>query len=207
MRAILDTMQNWVDNTQTRVPGYRDRIVHISHNDMEGGLNLAMPPKTLTKLTERGRQAGRLLLDAYTHGPESERSADPCRPGQTLPPRVVSWENHRWVRLRTTLSLLSDAVTDFGEQLTDQYAEDLAAAIAQAPSYPFTNQSQQALGRDVAAGLRRLAAEIEAAESTGPNVPLEVDAPSPAPVLRIAPGGVRPAERAQVPDGGRNGSP
>ena len=40
-------MQNWVDNQQTRVPGYRDRIVHISHTDNEGGMNLAMPPEVL----------------------------------------------------------------------------------------------------------------------------------------------------------------
>jgi len=36
--SIVRTMQNWVDNTQTRVPGYRDRIVHISHTDAEGGM-------------------------------------------------------------------------------------------------------------------------------------------------------------------------
>lgn len=200
LKAILDTMQNWVDNTQSRVPGYRDRIVHISHNDKEGGLNLSMPPETLGILTERGRQAGRLLLHTYTHGPERDRVPDPCRPGKTLPARVVSWENHRWVRLRTSLSLLSDAVTDFSGQFTEEYAADLAAAVAAAPGYPFTNQTQQALARDVVAGLRKLATDIEAAEKAGPNVPLAVDAPSPAPVLRIAPG-ARPAEGADDQDG------
>ncbi|WP_165807008.1 patatin-like phospholipase family protein [Nocardioides currus] len=194
LTAILDAMQNWVDNTQTRVPGYRDRIVHISHNDDEGGMNLAMPPETLARLAERGRQAGRLLLDTYTHGPEEDRVPDPCRPGQTLPRRVVSWENHRWVRLRTSLALLSDAVTDFAEQLTPDYADDLASPFGDAPSYQFTNLDQQALARSLVADLRRIAADIESAEASGANVPLEVGAPRPAPVLRIAPA-VRASER------------
>lgn len=186
--AILDTMQNWVDNTQTRVPGYRDRIVHISHNASEGGLNLSMPPDTLDRLAERGRQAGRLLVHAYTHPPEAQPTADPCHPGDTPLRRVVSWENHRWVRLRTSLALLSDAATDFSEQFSKAYADDLAARVGAAPSYPFTNETQQGLARDLVTGLRSLAATIEAAEAANARAPLETEAPSPAPVLRIAPG-------------------
>src|SRR5262245_36269585 len=34
--AVIDTMQNWMDNAQTRVPGYRDRIVVIKHTAKEG---------------------------------------------------------------------------------------------------------------------------------------------------------------------------
>lgn len=30
VHAILVTIQNWSDNDQSRVPGYRDRIVHVS---------------------------------------------------------------------------------------------------------------------------------------------------------------------------------
>lgn len=215
LKAILDTMQNWVDNTQTRVPGYRDRIVHISHSKDEGGLNLAMPPETLAILTERGRQAGRLLLHTYTQPPDTVipgtgPTEDPCRPGETLLPRVVSWENHRWVRLRTSLSLLSDAVTDFSGQFTEEYAADLARDRAQAPGYKFT-QGQLDLARSLvdgggqppavfAAGLRQLAADIEAtievAKEKGRDVGLDNGAPSPAPVLRIAPGSRRPADTA-----------
>jgi len=37
-----DTMQNGMDNMLSKAPGYRDRIVHISHTKDEGGLNLDM---------------------------------------------------------------------------------------------------------------------------------------------------------------------
>ena len=221
--AIADTMQNWVDNQQTRVPGYRDRIVHIAHTDDEGGLNLAMPPEVLDRLAERGRCAGERLVDYYT-----------TPPGVALPPghhdraagggaadpegRVVSWENHRWIRLRTSLALVSDAIDSLGDRFDDGYADDLAAPLDAAPSYPFKNLDQQALaqalmsgasgpagaaGQDprvrLTAGLRQLALEIDAVEARGANVPLDVGGPSPAPVLRMSPGG-RPADRRPTSD-------
>src|SRR5439155_23097721 len=44
LSAILAAMQNWSDNTQARLPGYRDRIATVTLTDEEGGLNLNMPP-------------------------------------------------------------------------------------------------------------------------------------------------------------------
>ena len=220
LRAIVDSMQNWVDNQQTRVPGYRDRIVHISHTDDEGGMNLAMPPETLRRLAERGRCAGERLVDYYTNPPENgpgravSDSAGP-EPGG---PRVVSWENHRWIRLRTSLALVSGAIQSMSAQFDDDYAADLDAPIGSAPGYPFRNLDQQALAQalmnrsstsltpgdgeprvTLPTGLRELADAIREVESRGPNVPLDVGRPRPAPVFRIAPGG-RPAARSAGPD-------
>jgi hypothetical protein len=188
--TIVRTMQNWVDNTQTRVPGYRDRIVHISHTDEEGGMNLAMPPETLRRLTERGRCAGERLWAYYT-----------TPPGQPLPvaeldaldgaestPRAVSWENHRWVRLRSSLALAADAIESMSDAIDDSYTGDLAADLGSAPGYRFANKDQQALAQSLAAGLRRLTDEAAAIAARGLKVPLDVGAPSPAPTLRIAPG-------------------
>jgi predicted acylesterase/phospholipase RssA len=207
--TIVRTMQNWVDNTQTRVPGYRDRIVHIAHSDKEGGLNLGMPPETLARLTERGRCAGERLWAYYT-----------TPPGEPLPveelerldqaestTRVVSWENHRWIRLRTSLALVADAINAMSNAMDDHYTDDLMADIDEAPGYRFANKDQQALARALmlgasgttspnyppslvrlSAGLRQLAEEISNVERRGAKVPLNVGAPSPAPTLRIAPG-------------------
>ena len=40
--AIKDAMQNWRDNAQASLPGFRDRIVSLKLAQGEGGLNLAM---------------------------------------------------------------------------------------------------------------------------------------------------------------------
>jgi hypothetical protein len=193
LRAIADAMQNWVDNSQTRVPGYRDRIVHISHTDDEGGLNLDMPETVLERLTERGRCAGERLVGFYTNPPGVPLpEADPEGSNPTSPKRVVSWENHRWIRLRTSMALVSDAVQSMGERYDAAYAADLAAPIARAPSYPFNNLDQQALARQLMTSLTQVSAHIRDAERGNPNVPLGKGAPSPAPALKVVPG-VRPA--------------
>lgn len=94
--AILDTMQNWMDNAQTRVPGYRDRIVLVKHTKEEGGLNLDMPKDRITALARRGMHAGRFLVRRFSG--ESERN-----PGDQL-----SWDTHRWVRFRSLMPLVED---------------------------------------------------------------------------------------------------
>ena len=48
--AMVDTMQCWNDNLTILHPGYRDRIVHISHTDDEGGMNLNMPRQIIERL-------------------------------------------------------------------------------------------------------------------------------------------------------------
>ena len=40
---VVRTMQNRVDSAQMRVPGYRDRVVHVKFTKEEGGMNLSMP--------------------------------------------------------------------------------------------------------------------------------------------------------------------
>jgi hypothetical protein len=56
-RSILDTMQNWMDNSQSRVPGYRDRVVHVSHTEAEGGMNLTMPEPVIGRLNGTTRRS------------------------------------------------------------------------------------------------------------------------------------------------------
>ena len=49
LRALIYTMQSWLDGIQLTAPGYRDRIVHIRHTESEGGLNLNMDPKVIDR--------------------------------------------------------------------------------------------------------------------------------------------------------------
>jgi hypothetical protein len=84
MAAIFDTMQNWADNEQTHIPGYRDRIATVLHTKQEGGLNLNMDPKDINRLAARGRIAGKVLTNDF------------------------DFENHRWIRYRSVMELLED---------------------------------------------------------------------------------------------------
>ena len=82
--SIVNTMQNWVDNTQMRLPGYRDRVVHVHLTDDEGGMNLDMPRERIRALTARGEAAGRKLATEF------------------------DWDRHRWTRYRTVMDQLRE---------------------------------------------------------------------------------------------------
>ena len=111
--AILDTMQNWSDNAQARVPAYRDRIVTIYHTKDEGGLNLDMPDAAVKAMSARGRCAGAALV------------------------RDFDFDNHRWVRFRSFMELFEDMLpqirTAFTAQPSDARAFD--DLINDPPSY------------------------------------------------------------------------
>jgi hypothetical protein len=82
---MVETMKNWNDTMTARAPGFRDRIVHLSHTPEEGGLNLDMPADMITRLSERGAAAGHKLIEKFT--------------------KDVNWDKHLWVRYRTALGM------------------------------------------------------------------------------------------------------
>ena len=82
VKAIVETMQNWVDNTQMRLPGYRDRVIHVHLTDDEGGMNLEMPDERIRALALRGQAAGRKLRTEF------------------------DWDGHRWTRYLVAMSQL-----------------------------------------------------------------------------------------------------
>jgi predicted acylesterase/phospholipase RssA len=98
--AILNVMQNWRDNLQMPIPGYRDRIVHISHTDREGGLNLRMDATVITKMSERGRRAGEAFLTQF------------------------DWKNHGWIRYRSTMCCLETTLERLGNSYRNPLPED-----------------------------------------------------------------------------------
>ncbi len=96
LSAMIATMQNWTDATQGRLPGFRDRIVRVPLTPDEGGLNLNMPPERIAELTSRGARAAQLLVDHFDV-PANEK--------------VMTWDNHRWVRLRAYLASLEKSLS------------------------------------------------------------------------------------------------
>lgn len=97
--AIKDTMQNWADEGQATLPGYRDRIIDIQHTKDEGGMNLTMPEETILRLACRGALAGRTLGERF------------------------DFSHHRGIRYRTAMSELQQAVT----AMNDRYDVPLPA--------------------------------------------------------------------------------
>ena len=130
--AMVDTMQNWNDNMLAKSPGYRDRIVHISHMTSEGGLNLDMPANVITRLSERGAAAG------YKLG----RRFDPAAPRN-------GWDNHLWVRYRSALGMLQGLLGGaqkryFATPEGRQRIEDL---VKNPPSYTLSGAEKAAAER------------------------------------------------------------
>ncbi len=94
--SLVDTMQEWQDNLQSTLPGYRERIVHVRLDAEEGGLNLDMDPEVIARLVEMGTQAGTKLNAEF------------------------NWDAHRWTRglssmeqVQETLAWLDTATLEF----------------------------------------------------------------------------------------------
>jgi hypothetical protein len=95
--AIKDAMENWRDNTQGRLPGFRERIIDIKLASREGGLNLAMDKKKINRLNERGAYAGRRLTIIFS-GDDKEPKPTP------------HWNDSRYTRFRVTMSVIEQAL-------------------------------------------------------------------------------------------------
>jgi hypothetical protein len=85
---LLASAKDWQDNLQSRLPGYRERIVHIVLKPDEGGLNLAMAKQTIEKLAKRGRDAACALETGF------------------------DLEEHRWRRFLISMARVEQAVDD-----------------------------------------------------------------------------------------------
>jgi predicted acylesterase/phospholipase RssA len=178
LSSVMKTMQNRVDEAQMRVPGFRDRVSHVSLTGEEGGMNLTMPPERIAALTTRGRFAARLLRNAYTR---SDSSDEP-----------ITWDNHRWVRLRSSLAVLEEMHRGFAdgyckdpERLAEgerTYAELVERKRDDLPkSYRWVNDRQRQLATKEIAAIQAAANAPKKDESVGK------EGPDPAPEGRITP--------------------
>jgi Patatin-like phospholipase len=172
--AIKDAMQNWRDNAQSELPGFRDRIVRIKLAPDEGGLNLNMTPPQIDGLTRRGEYAGQVLVGLFAEDEPNETYAR-------------QWDDHRFTRFRTTMSML--------ERLLGQYADNYDRPVPHARDYDaripagrrdkpyaFGTQDRTDAARDRADAYRNL--------STAPGAPDsldDADVPRPPSVLRAVP--------------------
>ncbi|WP_006246679.1 patatin-like phospholipase family protein [Mycolicibacterium tusciae] len=160
--ALANTIQNWSDSMQARVPGYRDRIVAVHHTKQEGGLNLDMESSTVALLAERGRLAG--------------QRAD-----------NFDFENHRWVRLRSMFQTLEDFIEPAAVQINAPSSSDLKSyreMMSDPPSYK--SPTLENAGPIVADAITGLAAAYESTKDR-PESRFREGAPKPRPALRVRP--------------------
>lgn len=163
--GIVATMQNWRDLLLARAPGQRDRIVHISLDGDEGGMNLDMPQAVLESISAKGTAAGRRFSD-------------------------FSFDNHYWVRWRNLASswqryTVQVAASADPSRRVPAYASAYALATPEGPpppSYKFTSEDK----RKAAEGLlARLQEQGEEWNDLGPD--LTDGAPRPLPQMKITP--------------------
>lgn len=159
--AIIDAARNWVNSLQAIVPGYRDRIVHIALNSEEGGLNLIMPPATLASLNKYGCDAAELLIDHFIHGKDNGV------------PTAMTWDNQRWVRYRSTMTLLETFLSQFAYSMSNPepgdipYSELIKRELDEPPQtgYRFapdqTPYAHNETGRLIEIGTQMAAADLK----------------------------------------------
>jgi predicted acylesterase/phospholipase RssA len=152
--AIKDAMQNWRDNTASRLPGSRERVVHIRLDKHEGGLNLTMNEDKVTELSERGACAGHALADAFA-GP------------QGFADETEHWNDHRFVRFRVAMSLMERQLADLAHGYTHDFgpgATDYGGLAAQhetASPYPYGSKARTTFADTRAKEYVRLSKEPE----------------------------------------------
>ena len=176
---LFDTSRNWRDNLQLSAPGYRDRVVHIGLDpSKEGGLNLDMDKTAIDALTERGQEAGGAILSRYS--PTAAYPRDPkC---------VVDLDNQKWVRFRSFMELLEDALLSIDAAVPFSMAGEpnylQLLARANTMGYSMSNP-QRIYATNFLNALLALVPMISAARSRGES--FQTKAPKPQPDLRATP--------------------
>ena len=164
------------------MPGYRDRVVTVWHDDTEGGLNLNMSKETVDGLVARGRGAAAKLVARFAGD----------MPGITV---AEGWRNQQWIRLRCAARGIADWVGQFGGAFSEPVGHSLYRTLAgdnvdgDMPSYELT----VARRREFNARIDELLTLGER-WSTPPKDVFSYNAPSPAPSL-----GLIPSDRVDTP--------
>ena len=164
--AIVSAMQNWTDNTQMTLPGYRDRIVTVYLGDDEGGLNLDMPPPVLELLRQRGAAAGALIAKRF----EDPSDLDPAA-------ETLGWESHRWLRFRNAMGLVRGYVNRFQRSMSSPESPDvtydaLCRSNVGIPThyYPIA-ASDRANVADLAGDVANLGTKLQAETAIAAHLP------------------------------------
>lgn len=164
--AIWSTAQNYRDNTQSRLKSYRERIVQVRLRHDEGGLNLAMSPKTIDDMVTKGEEAGEELLK-------------------------FNLEHHKWVRFQVLMELLESELKKMEKVLQVSqgnarrlfdYEELLKCQQVETNRYPFPQDECWTKN-----ALERIQKILHLMQNWGEPPYFAKDPLPPEPVLRVTP--------------------
>jgi predicted acylesterase/phospholipase RssA len=146
--SIVNTMQNWRDQVQIGMPGYRDRIVHVCHSDEEGGMNLNMKKTVIEDLAKGGAGAAGLLRKAFVPGDD---------------PREGGWYNHRRIRMRTLLAGIDQKLRRINVVLGRPGSPSWVdvASDAESDAYQFSGEKHRTLAKEVLHDLAELGRKLD----------------------------------------------
>jgi hypothetical protein len=194
--SMIGAMQNWNDNTVSRMPGVRDRVVRIRLKDDEGGLNLNMDPDLITDIANRGRDAAKKLLQRFLGAPDPTEHHSPRPSPATAVLKSAAhttgwrgWDFQRWVRLDVLARTIADKTPGLSRSLgphpphASSYDELLKLAQLHAPpghALPLKPEETQALQKLITA-LNEVATVFDGHSPHYPNTPI------PNPDLRVRP--------------------
>jgi hypothetical protein len=152
--AVFTSAQVWHDNSFLKLPGFRDRVVEIWLRSDEGGLNLDMPKEVIERLIRRGSEAGALIRDRFA---------------DTAPNDPMSWDGHRWVRLRSAMAGLSEYLLEFKcsadrDSEHERSLKELLSGRDQPPTARFTTRAQHVAARRAIEELLDWIGSIEASD-------------------------------------------
>ena len=157
--AIVFSAKDWNDKTTMRMPGVRDRVVHIFLDADEGGLNLKLTRDRIMELaTKYGQPAGKALVEKFIN------------PSPGNPPSK-KWNEHRWVRFNTFLVGLRERIEAL--RVAAEYAghgKPLSRQILEARSIPPLQEKvparEKSLSEPEADDLETLLAALKELELT-----------------------------------------
>jgi hypothetical protein len=175
--AMLSTIKDWNDAALARLPGVRDRVVHVWLRPNIGGLNILMTGSQIRSLARLGGEASKKLLRKF-----SKASA----------PNGVArgWNEHRWVRFNVLRGCLSETLAGLTWSVQQsRYSQPLRDQIRDAAdAAPLEGASRASLLAAQAAALDgALDALMQVERALNAPACAQPYAPEPPPELRIRP--------------------
>jgi hypothetical protein len=128
--GIVDTARKWNDNASVRLPGVRERVVHIYLDPAVNGsgLNLRLTGDRMMELAVKGHEAGLALVTKFLR---------PAVESEVSPGHTIAWDEHRWIRFTTLVHSVRSKLDLFSTSARgSRHATGLSQAISDASASP-----------------------------------------------------------------------